>query len=196
LISGAALVSETPPTLQLNFEPAGKPGRDRDYYTEEKRNVCVVCGSDRDCIRKSIVPHEYRRQFPAELKEHVSHDVLLLCLPCHQLASAHCDRLKSLLAQEYSAPLSSAANSRFTQDHRLSRVKNCARALVKGQGIPEGRRKELMAAVAEFLRCAPEDITPDMIQEAAEIDTRSVSHSLSLISLRYWKKLGIYNGTS
>ena len=57
----AALVSETPPTLQLNFEPAGKPGKDRDYYTEEKRNVCVVCGSDRDCIRKSIVPHEYRR---------------------------------------------------------------------------------------------------------------------------------------
>ncbi|CAI8031587.1 Exonuclease 3'-5' domain-containing protein 2 [Geodia barretti] len=29
-----------------------------------------------------------------------------------------------------------------------------------------------MAAVAEFLRCTPEDITPDMIQEAAEIDTR------------------------
>ena len=57
----AALVSETPPTLQLNFEPAGKPGKDRDYYTEEKRNVCVVCGRDRDCIRKSIVPHEYRR---------------------------------------------------------------------------------------------------------------------------------------
>ena len=67
---------------------------------------------------------------------------------------------------------------------------------MKGKGIPEGRRKELMAAVAEFLRCAPEDVTPDMIQEAAEIDTRSVSHSLSLISLRYWKKLGIYNGTS
>ena len=45
---------------------------------------------------------------------------------------------------------------------------------MKGQGIPDERRKELMAAVAEFLRCTPEDITPDMIQEAAEIDTRSV----------------------
>ena len=55
------LISESPPTLQLNFEPAGKPGRDRDYYMEEKRNICVVCGSDKNCIRKNIVPHEYRR---------------------------------------------------------------------------------------------------------------------------------------
>ena len=54
------LISESPPTFQLNFEPAEKPGRDRDYYTEEKRNICVVCGSDKNCIRKNIVPHEYR----------------------------------------------------------------------------------------------------------------------------------------
>ena len=56
-----ALVSDDPLSLKLNFEPAGKPGKDRRYYMEEKRNVCVVCGRDSDCIRKNIVPHEYRR---------------------------------------------------------------------------------------------------------------------------------------
>ena len=55
------LVSETPPTVQLTFEPMGKPGKDREYYLMQKENVCVVCGSDRDCIRKNIVPQEYRR---------------------------------------------------------------------------------------------------------------------------------------
>ena len=56
-----ALVSETPPTLQLNFEPAGKPGKDREYYMVQKENICVVCGSDKNCLCKNIVPQEYKK---------------------------------------------------------------------------------------------------------------------------------------
>lgn len=57
----AALIFETPPTLQLTFEPAGKPGKDREYYLVQKENICVVCGYSKDCIRKNIVPQEYRK---------------------------------------------------------------------------------------------------------------------------------------
>ena len=57
----AALISETPPTVQLTFEPSGKPGKDQEYYLVQKENICVVCGCDKSCIRKNIVPHEYRK---------------------------------------------------------------------------------------------------------------------------------------
>lgn len=56
-----ALVSEDPLTLKLHFEPAGRPGEDREYYLQNKENICVVCGTDKNCVRKNIVPHEYRR---------------------------------------------------------------------------------------------------------------------------------------
>ncbi len=56
-----ALVCESPMTVQLHFEPAGRPGVDREYYLHEKENICVVCGTDQNCVRKNIIPHEYRR---------------------------------------------------------------------------------------------------------------------------------------
>ena len=58
----SALVSEAPLTLKLHFEPAGRPGEDREYYLQNKENICVVCGTEENCVRKNIVPHEYRRQ--------------------------------------------------------------------------------------------------------------------------------------
>ena len=69
------------------------------------------------------------RHFPAELKDHMSHDVLLLCVSCHQLASLHSDQLKARLAEEYGAPLASGANARYRQDHHLTRVRNSARSV-------------------------------------------------------------------
>ena len=57
----SALVSQSPPTLKLHFEPAGRPKEDRNYYLLDKQNICVVCGASENCVRKNIVPHEYRR---------------------------------------------------------------------------------------------------------------------------------------
>jgi len=62
-VSGIEVVSEEPFVVQLTFEPAGRPGADREYYLREKENICAVCGTDRNCVRKNIVPHEYRRFF-------------------------------------------------------------------------------------------------------------------------------------
>ena len=49
----------------------------------------------------------------------------------------------------------------------------CHRALLRGHSIPESRRDELEAGVAEYWECAPDNLTPEMIQDAAQIDTRS-----------------------
>ena len=63
------VVCENPITVRLNFEPAGRPSTDYDqYYLLEKSNMCVVCGSKDSILRKNIVPHEYRRNFPTFFK--------------------------------------------------------------------------------------------------------------------------------
>ena len=72
-------------TVRLNFEPAGRSsGRAGGYYCNPKTNICVVCGTDESSLRKYIVPHEYRKFFPDVMRDHQSHDVLLMCLGCHQ----------------------------------------------------------------------------------------------------------------
>jgi len=64
------LISESPVmTVRLNFEPSGRPSSEYDlYYLRDKANACVVCGRQETFLRKNIVPHEYRKHFPAFFK--------------------------------------------------------------------------------------------------------------------------------
>ena len=55
------IISESPPTLRLYFEPKGKPQEDRRFYLAEKEDQCVVCGARQKYIRKHVIPHDYRK---------------------------------------------------------------------------------------------------------------------------------------
>ena len=46
-----------------------------------------------------VVPACYRRAFPVHLKSHRSHDVVLLCFDCHEVASKAAERLKGTIAR-------------------------------------------------------------------------------------------------
>lgn len=61
-----------------------------------------LCGL---CCRYRIVPSCYRRSFPPHLKSHRSHDIVLLCVDCHQAAHKAAERLKRQLANELGVPL-------------------------------------------------------------------------------------------
>ena len=81
---------ENETAVRLKFEPAGRPeGAAGDYYLADKCNQCVVCGKDESYLRKYIVPHEYRKYFPEVMRDHQSHDVLLMCVHCHQRSNLH-----------------------------------------------------------------------------------------------------------
>ena len=76
--------------VRLKFEPAGRPeGPAGDYYLTDKCNRCVVCGKSESYLRKYIVPHEYRKFFPEVMRDHQSHDILLMCVNCHQKSNLH-----------------------------------------------------------------------------------------------------------
>jgi len=54
-------VCDDPLTVQLLFEPSGRPTNEQNYYLHEKDNLCVVCGAGDSYIRKNIIPREYRK---------------------------------------------------------------------------------------------------------------------------------------
>jgi cation-transporting P-type ATPase D len=105
-------VCDVPFTIKLRFEPNGRGVAkahqtiyDDQFYVVDRKNICVVCGKDKDYSRFHVVPTLYRTHFPDELKSHRAHDIVLLCFHCHEQASRKQDVLKAELAIHHNAPL-------------------------------------------------------------------------------------------
>lgn len=192
------LQSEDPFVVRLLFEPSGRPDSQQDYYLTAKENLCVVCGKADSYIRcdvclrfslsyiaalidslssscrKNIVPHEYRRHFPTEMKDHNSHDILLLCTSCHAASNVHDGFLKQQLAEEFAAPQGCEEGVRLLEDPDRRRVRSAARALLTaGDGLPKQRREELQAVIQDFLNMNEEqELSDEALQQAAALETR------------------------
>ncbi|NWS48623.1 EXD2 protein, partial [Probosciger aterrimus] len=169
------LVSTDPFVVKLRFEPSGRPESQVDYYLTVKENLCVVCGKRESYIRKNIVPHEYRRHFPIQMKDHNSHDVLLLCTSCHAISNYYDNHLKQQLAEEFGAPIGFEEGVRLMEDPLRRQVRSGARALLNADGLPDPRRAELLQSIKDFFNT--ERVTPEMLQEAAGLETRICNES-------------------
>lgn len=159
--------------VRLTFEPAGKGHAGDTFYLQARPNHCAGCGSDQQLTLHHVVPINYRRHFPPEIKGHSSHDLVPLCVACHQAYEAEAMRLKQRLAVEYCAPLEGVG---YSSDPRKARVKKAASALLRhsqGQAnIPDGRRAELRALVADLFPGLEND--PRVWTAAAGLDTHQV----------------------
>uniref|UniRef100_A0A8C7SI71 Exonuclease 3'-5' domain-containing protein 2 n=1 Tax=Oncorhynchus mykiss TaxID=8022 RepID=A0A8C7SI71_ONCMY len=172
------LQSEDPFIVRLLFEPSGRPDSQQDYYLTAKENLCVVCGKNDSYIRKNIVPHEYRRHFPTEMKDHNSHDILLLCTSCHAASNVHDGFLKQQLADEHAAPQGCEEGVRLLEDSDRRRVRSAARALLTaGEGLPGPRRDELQEVIRSFFNDLDGELTTDTLQSAAGLETRIFNES-------------------
>ena len=56
------------------------------------------------------------------MKDHSSHDVVLLCITCHLESAIYEGLLRQQLAQECDAPLDSGKDSKRMQDQDLAKV--------------------------------------------------------------------------
>lgn len=169
------MFSEDPFIVKLKFEPSGRPESQEDYYLMAKENLCVVCGKTDSYIRKNIVPHEYRRHFPVEMKDHNSHDVLLLCTACHAASNHHDNRLKQALAEEFNAPIGCEEATRLLEDHDRRQVRSSARALLHADSLPHARREELQGILKAFYKT--DALSRELLQEAASLETRIFNDS-------------------
>ncbi|XP_020375184.1 exonuclease 3'-5' domain-containing protein 2 isoform X1 [Rhincodon typus] len=169
------LISEDPFVVKLKFEPSGRPESQEDYYLTAKENLCVVCGKRESYIRKNIVPHEYRRHFPVQMKDHNSHDVLLLCTACHAASNYYDNVLKQQLAVEFNAPIGCEENVRLLEDPVRRQVRSGARVLLRAEGLPEARRKELQDVLKAFY--GVQTLTREILEEGASLETRVFNES-------------------
>lgn len=170
----AEVVSKDPLVIQLNFEPSGRPLADRDdgrFYLQERLNVCVVCGKDEVYIRKNIVPLEYRKHFPDILKNHQSHDVVLLCLECHKKSNLEDKVFRYTLAKKFDAPVGNEHSKKTSVDRHRITMKNAAKALVHNRvNIPEKRVMELENILKNYLET--DCISETQLREMAQADSR------------------------
>lgn len=164
-------VSDNPVTVQLNFEPKSRPTSDKDYYLQDKENICVVCGADEEYVRKIVVPQEYRKYFPSMLKDHSSHDVLLLCISCHLKCSDYEGAIRQQLSVECDAPLDSGKDSKRRWDQDLAKVVSAAKALLKSRDqIPENRVKELEETLKQFY--GTQSLPAELLEQAITMEPK------------------------
>lgn len=165
----AKLVDEKPPAIMLLFEPKGRPEDEgNDFYIQSKKNICVGCGEGNHYLRYRIIPSCYRMHFPEHLKSHRSHDIVLVCVDCHEKAHAAAEKYKKQIAAEYGIPLfiRKVVDSAHTEDISGSststvnvedagvsplELRTAAMALLRhGPRMPHKRRNELTQIVVKY----------------------------------------------
>ncbi|CAK1548737.1 unnamed protein product [Leptosia nina] len=168
----ADVITEEPLTVRLRFEPAGRSvGEVGKYYQLTKQNVCVVCGEHNSYIRKNVVPREYRKHFPEVMKDHSSHDVVLLCVSCHQRSNMRDQAVRERLAQTCDAPFADHVRAMYIEDVECKKVRSAARALLyqaRKHVLPPARRKELENILLQNFP-AHDMVTEELLNEAAEM---------------------------
>ncbi|KAJ6729201.1 PROTEIN RRP6-LIKE 3 [Salix viminalis] len=165
----AKLVDDDALAIMLLFEPKGRPEDEgNDFYIQSKKNICVGCGEGSHYLRYRIIPSCYRMHFPEHLKSHRSHDIVLLCVDCHEVAHAAAEKNKKHVAKEFGIPLfvrkvvdskeipvisessSSAMNVEETGVSPLQ-LRTAAMALLRhGQRMPPKRHEELTQIVMQY----------------------------------------------
>ena len=161
--------------ITLLFQPNGLGNAQEPWLLAPKANACVGCGVAQEAaaeglMRWSVVPPSFRSLLPEERKSRDSHDIVLVCLACH-------DRLERPYAQHRTALLAahriSADTARVYDDATLVRLRSAARAL-RGKAavrLPAARRAELEAAVSAHYGVPPPPST-ELLATAADVEVR------------------------
>lgn len=133
-------------TIKLKFEPSGRANVDDPFQQEVKYNICVVCGSTNDLTRHHIVPYCYRKHLSEEVKNYGMHDVVILCVDCHNSYEATVDDYKKYLSNQFNVPLHS------NLDDSLNKAIKAAFAIKKHkEKLPSWRKKELESIINDYL---------------------------------------------
>lgn len=165
----AKVVEDDPPSIMLLFEPKGRPeDEDNDFYIQSKKNICVGCGEGNHYLRYRIIPSCYRMHFPEHLKSHRSHDIVLLCVDCHEIAHAAAEKYKKQIAVEFGIPLfirkvvekqnRDASSLPVVSSGEIGvsplDLRTAAMALLRhGPQMPSQRREELMQVLILIVCC-------------------------------------------
>ncbi|PKA46709.1 hypothetical protein AXF42_Ash019692 [Apostasia shenzhenica] len=202
----AKVVEDDPPAIMLLFEPKGRPeDEDNEFYIQSKKNICVGCGEKNHYLRYRIIPSCYRMHFPEHLKSHRSHDIVLVCVDCHEVAHAAAEKHKKQIAADFGIPLfvekianSGETNAVMVRQHSKSgdesgvsplQLRTAAMALLRhGSHMPSNRRDELMQVVKTYYggrEVKPEDLETALLVGMSPHERRRLEKKKGLISRKH-----------
>jgi len=164
------VVSDNPTTLRLFFEPSGRRGAEHPYMTAYKANKCAVCGSEDKITRHHVVPYCFRKHFPERLKRHRMHDVLPMCVKCHDRYEERATEMKQKMSDEIGIPLTGLGV--HPAPVGIYSVRSAAHALLHySDRIPEGRKVELTERLKKHF--GKEVITREDLVVAGNLDRQT-----------------------
>lgn len=118
-----------------------------EFYLQDMVNCCVGCGAADGLLRFHVVPRAFRATFPAEFREHSSHDIVLLCLSCFPAAEGAANIHRLRLFSQVGGKFGSA---RHVIDPERRRIQKTAMALNKRQ-LPSNVRDEKLVELRGLL---------------------------------------------
>lgn len=114
------------------------------------------------------------------MKEHISHDVLLLCVQCHQRSNITDMKLRTKLAILCEAPIPSQdGGSKYIELPHIKQIKSFARALLEhSDEIPEERKVVLRKGILDHY---PEqtELTEDFLKELNSLSTSDLRENFT-----------------
>jgi hypothetical protein len=141
------IIHNNPKIVKLKFQPNGLGNHHKKYGLVEMQNKCVVCGTDEYLTRHHVVPHCYRKFFPMEIKSHNFHDVLSLCIDCHEKYERKATNFKSQIAEIYDAPI----NGDLLDNKEFLRVRKLASCLLNNsEKMPKKRVFEVKNEIKKY----------------------------------------------
>jgi hypothetical protein len=163
----AEITQKEPLTIKLKFQPKGLGNSDKPFGLSIMENKCVNCGSEDYLTRHHVVPICYRKHFPLHLKSHNFHDVLSMCIDCHESYERHADQLKDYLAKKYQAPTNGIITNTTDEVKIRKIISNCNLLLSDWlDKVPQSRIDEVNLEIKDFLG---RDFTQDDILEICKL---------------------------
>ena len=173
----AEKVSENPPTIKLNFKPAGEGDVDDAYMLADKDNLCVVCGTTEQLTKHHVVPYSYRIHFPESCKRHTSYDILPVCVDCHESYEIHARQLRRDLLDERKI----VENGDIEIDWDAGAAIKASHAILNhGPKIPAERMTILKQAIKDYLEKA--ELTDADIAAVSEMQWQIVPEDYACAS--------------
>ena len=152
----AELISKDPPVFKLIFEPNARGCVDENmkssnFYIESRTNCCVICGNTKNYLRFHVIPILYRSCFPENLKSHKSHDVVLLCLECHERARKVYEKKKEEISKRYGVPLNVMSDEKNNY-LKLKQFQKKCKIFIKNKkkSLPENAKDKLKNNIREM----------------------------------------------
>lgn len=137
--------------IQLTFVPKGKGHIKEPYYLVKKDNKCVVCGCIENLTRHHAVPIGFRRHFPDNLKSRCSHDIVALCVDCHEKYEIHANKLKRELMENAGIIPKMKNSEEWKKVNLLKKIKGIAKTLFENYDkIPADRKQHLFGCLNEY----------------------------------------------